>query len=96
MVTSVSLAINMANIKPICDYFVKNQLYLILFLPQLIFFIRNSTCLSLRQMDRHSEKKKVDILEAMLKLFTKKNKKTLHVPEVRLELYYTEDAQDFR
>ena len=47
-------------------------------------------------MDRHSEKKKVDILEAMLKLFTKKNKKTLHVPEVRLELYYTEDAQDFR
>ena len=48
------------------------------------------------QIDKHSKRKNLGTLEAMMKIFTRKNKRSFHVPEVRLDLYYNEDAKDFR
>ena len=51
----------------------------------------------LAQEDKSSKKNNTSTLEAMMKIFSRRKKRVcFHVPEVRLELYYTEDAKDFR
>ena len=50
----------------------------------------------LTQIDKQSKRKNLGTLETMMKFFSRKNKRIFHVPEVRLDLYYNEDAKDFR
>ena len=51
----------------------------------------------LRKLDRPLRRKEAKPFETLMRsLFKKKYKKDLNVPEVTLELYYAENAKDFR